>query len=793
MTADYTVYEHDVMNYHRSSTGHKTWHWTQIPEEELFHAGYITDFNKYRLAKRLKKHRGGGHLQEFGLDGLSRFSNTYHGIQAKKYNGMITANKLGTFFSVIYQRLKVKNQDSTGYFYFEGKLQVDLKDDFQNSNSIFAIPFTPQPHSQIEIPETNFVLYEPQIHALNALVSGWDNVGYLSLPCGVGKTVVLGHFLKTCSFKSIVVVSPLRVLAKQTLERLCKFLPNHTPMLVDVDGDLDIDHIRQCLNGTSILSTTFKSYANVFSQLDMSGTLSIVDECHHLSHPGCDNQQFQIQNTIQASSKTLLMTGTPTAYMERHYSNLFSYPLLDAIRDDYICDYKIYLPEICEKSTELPIELETIDQSTLLILQSLFLVNGMLLYGSRRCIAYLSTIQECDDFNAALREVCDKYHTGVDVWTHSITANTPVKTRHDILTTFEHDTTDRLSIVSSVHVLDEGVNLKKCDSIFMNSVMNDTTFVQRLCRANRKDALHPNKVANCFYWENDREVATHVFHSLSKHDPLFKQKIQITRSNYDDTSEKCMLELESSNHDFINTLTIRILTNVDKWKENLDAVRTYMKDEKKRPSEISNDDVVRKLAKWIKNQQHHYVHKERIMKNETISQEWETFVKEFQQYFLSVNEKWYRNLDAVKTYMKDEKKRPSEKSKNDTIKKMGKWINDQQSNYANQKMIMKNDTIRKEWETFVKESQQYFVSDDEKWKKNLDAVKTYMSTEKKRPSQASKDDTIKKLAEWMNKQQQNYAKQEYRMKDESIRQEWETFVEEFQQYFKKRKHLDEPS
>ena len=93
MTANYTVYEHDVMNYHRSSTGHKTWHWTQIPEQELFHAGYITDFNKFRLTKRLKKHRGGGHLQEFGLDGLSFFSNTYHGIQAKKYNGMITEKK----------------------------------------------------------------------------------------------------------------------------------------------------------------------------------------------------------------------------------------------------------------------------------------------------------------------------------------------------------------------------------------------------------------------------------------------------------------------------------------------------------------------------------------------------------------------------------------------------------------------------------------------------------------------------------------------------------------------------
>ena len=634
---DYTLYEYDVMKQHRLTTGHKTWHWTQIPEQDLFNAGYITNFNKHRLTKRLKKNKGGP-IQEFGLDGLSLDLDTYHGLQAKKYTGTITADRLGTFLSVIYLRLKIKNQDSKGYLYYTGKLQIDLKEDFQNSDSILPIQFTcQQPRSKIVLQETNVILFEPQVCALNALLSGWNKIGYLSMPCGLGKTVVLGHFLKTCVFKSIVIVSPLRILAKQTLERLAEFLPTHTPMLVDVDGDLDINHIKQCLkNGTSILSTTFKSYANVFSQLDMSESLSILDEAHHLSHPGCDetNQQFLIQKTMEASSQALLMTGTPTAYMEQHYVKLFSYPLIDAIRDNHICDYRIYLPDVCDTYTQLPIEFEMVDQSTMLVLQALFLINGMLLYGCRRCIAYLSTIQECDDFNAAVREVCDKYHTGVDVCTHSITANTVQKSRNAILETFEREAIDdRLSVIASVHVLDEGVNLIKCDSVFMNAVSNDITFVQRLSRANRKDARHPNKVASCFLWETDRENTVHVFKHLSKCDPTFQHKIKLTRSDYDNTSQDTIARLESANYEFVNTLTIRIRTRTDQWFVKLEQAKAYITSENKRPSHHSKDKDTKQLGEWICTQQKSYKGKSFIMKEDSIRQEWESFVEEYKRYF----------------------------------------------------------------------------------------------------------------------------------------------------------------
>ena len=149
---------------------------------------------------------------------------------------------------------------------------------------------------------------------------------------------------------------------------------------------------------------------------------------------------------------------------------------------------------------------------------------------------------------------------------------------------FENDTSKVLYVIASVRVLDEGVNLVKCDSIFMNTVPNDITFVQRLCRANRKDKLNVNKIASCFLWENEYENAIHLFKYISKCDPNFSKKIEISRGDYDNTSLESTSHLEQVNSDFLQNISIRILTHTQKWEINLEEVKAYIDKEKKRPS-----------------------------------------------------------------------------------------------------------------------------------------------------------------------------------------------------------------
>eukprot|EP00966_Prymnesium_polylepis_P297976 6885288-Prymnesium_polylepis.1 len=137
------------------------------------------------------------------------------------------------------------------------------------------------------------------------------------------------------------------------------------------------------------------------------------------------------------------------------------------------------------------------------------------------------------------------------------------------------------------------------------------------------------------------------------------------------------------------------------------------------------------------------------MKEESIRKKWEEFVKEYKVYFLSNEEEWEMNLEAVKAYIDKEKKRPSYGSKDETTKKLGQWINNQQINYSKREYIMKKESIRKKWDGFVEEYKVYFLSNEEEWEMNLEAVKAYIDKEKKRPSQVSKDETTKKLGSWI--------------------------------------------
>lgn len=63
---DWKKYEY--INKHIELYSHKTWHWSSIPEMELFNSGYIINHNDHRM-KRLQPTDNS--YTEYGLDGLS--------------------------------------------------------------------------------------------------------------------------------------------------------------------------------------------------------------------------------------------------------------------------------------------------------------------------------------------------------------------------------------------------------------------------------------------------------------------------------------------------------------------------------------------------------------------------------------------------------------------------------------------------------------------------------------------------------------------------------------------------
>ena len=148
------------------------------------------------------------------------------------------------------------------------------------------------------------------------------------------------------------------------------------------------------------------------------------------------------------------------------------------------------------------------------------------------------------------------------------------------------------------------------------------------------------------------------------------------------------------------------------------------------------------------------------------------------------NDKWITKLDLVKKYLNQNKNRPSAKDKNKDIKTYGQWIGNQITHYQNKQKIMTDDTIRKLWEDFINDDKykNYFLTNEEEWKLNLEWVKKYINENKKKPTRKNNDEKI--YGTWITLQVKNYKNKQQIMTDDTIRYLWEDFINEYKIYFK---------
>ena len=599
------------MKYHQEKYGHATWHWMNVPESVLLNSGYIHDFNRLRLKRKEAYERDGvfyNPIREYGLDGFAVEKRSddhviYHGIQSKLWEpkSVLTGSDLGTFFAAMWGRLRMKSSDSKGYLYHTCRLQVDVRDDILNTRGIIQqklLPFDESHVKSITVPsstevlpsisESAYTLRGYQEEAITMLGMGWTGVGLLNLPCGTGKTVIFSNHLREKKYKNVIIVSPLRVHAEQTLKRVKAFLPEYDQLLLDSDGSTDIDDLNNMLEKRSVISTTFKSFVQVIRQLfvestesdsevdsvesvyepliDLSDTLVIVDEAHNVA--SLSDEKQEMIKLIQSFPKALLVTATPPSSMEEMIgcTTIYQYPFRRAIQEGHICDYQVYLPIITtdeatgESSVyiEKPVELSDLNGD--MVQKSLYLLSGMLQTGSKRCIAYMSQKKECNLFMKVIMETNTKYHY-LDLSVSSITKLTSGSKRKKILEEFEKDDgRGEIKILCSIYILDEGVDIPACDSIFVGNVTessNEIKMVQRICRANRLVENRPNKVASCFLWADDHWKIIGSLSLLKENDIEFHKKIKVMNANYEKSGDTEMIDLVGKHSEILMEL-IRI-------------------------------------------------------------------------------------------------------------------------------------------------------------------------------------------------------------------------------------------
>ena len=158
---------------------------------------------------------------------------------------------------------------------------------------------------------------------------------------------------------------------------------------------------------------------------------------------------------------------------------------------------------------------------------------------------------------------------------------------------------------------------------------------------------------------------------------------------------------------FYNKYKNLLKSKEEQWVDYLNFTMKYIDENDKRPSNSDKDSNIKFYATWISNQIKNYENNEQIMRINKYKKLWENFNEKYKEYFKSPEEIWFDKLNQVISYIKDNNKRPNDRG-DDNNSILGRWINTQSTNYNKKERSMKNTIIKKKWEEFITEYQQYF-------------------------------------------------------------------------------------
>jgi superfamily II DNA or RNA helicase len=790
-----TDYEYEIVREHRTRPNTEAWHWSNVPEDYLYQAGYITNYNKHRQERLMNKKEatpGINRLRDFGLDGLARTKISendyvYDALQAKYYMSRnVTAGDIGSF-TAIQILLNLKDKRSNGYLYSTAKLQADLAGILAHPE--YPIKYINQKWTHLDkrhsidtpskIQECDLPLRPYQKDAIDKLKDEYG-INALHIPCRMGKTLITGHILQHNKPGLIVAIAPLRISVKNLQDRLTCFLSDYSSILVDSDSDgtTNPDEIVRFLEGTNkkIIYSTYDSFIDILSPIfintekddeDEEGNeetlfdnaFILADEVHNAIEKHCD--------FINQFHQGLVMSATFPENLSLDINKTVYIPFSYGINEGYLTDYSIWLPHLTRKAdgntqvdVEIPIEFK--DYSSDLTAKALYLAVVMLKTGSRRCIAYLSDIEECDTFRKIVAMVFEEYH-GLDVWTGKVDSTIGYKKREELLNEFQSGSDDVYHIMTSVRILDEAVDIPRCDSEFLASVGENSSiirFMQRCQRGSTKDPSNPNKHNNIILWADGWEKCTDALELLREADPEFHKKIRIVNTSYNKQGNKEQETILSSKViEFCEWDTVRC---IDSWEKKRQDWIQFYKDNNKNPSKHSNNLKEKQLGQWVGQQRNNYkkhnikwmtVERIRLLEEETPGWRWEKLN--------SWEEKRQNFIKFYDIYNRD----PLKSVDNFDEKTLAQWQFIQRRNYKKKYICMTSEIIR----LLEEETPGWRWEKPDRWEEQRQELIIFYKKNKRNPIQSSYNIKEKQLARWQQTQRVNYKKKSSRMTFERVR------------------------
>lgn len=226
---------------------------------------------------------------------------------------------------------------------------------------------------------------------------------------------------------------------------------------------------------------------------------------------------------------------------------------------------------------------------------------------------------------------------------------------------------------------------------------------------------------------------------------------------------------------FLKDYEIYFVDNIEKWFQNLQKLKKYIDIHNKLPVKC-DDEYISTLHSWLHTQKANIQKNIGVIQEDNIKNEWFKFLEEYSEFFPDRIEIWKLKLSMTKSHINENKKRPKSRTFLD------RWLVYNKTNYSKKIKIMNIPEIRKLWEEFIDEYNEYVLNDYDKWFYKLSKVKKYIDLHKIRPSSKHQNVEIRILGSWLINNTLNYKRHNDRMKYDAIRKEWEKFVEEYKYY-----------
>lgn len=449
---------------------------------------------------------------DIGCDLLAETNeNIYHFIQCKNYSTIGIDNTINICDLSGFYNFMAENNLTNGFVYYSGCLSSQV---IKRSKSIKYVNL---PYNICET--ITLTPYSYQIDALNKLSCPGRNI--LTMPCGTGKTYV--SYLLSTGYKNIIVLSPLISTAEQLYTFYKQYYTNTETCNITVFNcktnktNKIIDLQKQ-----NVIVSTYDSVNLIYDNVtQLTNKIIIIDEYHNLSNNNITNINDPIYKILNFNDTSyLFMSATPhkqlTAYTNIFGINEYKLSWEEAINKKYICDYKFYYPnpEMVEtKITELK-QSSVISQlditKCILLNKAYYLLECIKEFNVKKTIVFLKSIVESVEFNKILNVL--NVFFGNKLLVNEINCNTSKTERSKILTRFKNKN-DTINILCNVHILDEGIDIPECDSVYLTHPnYNPINFIQRISRCNRIKPVDSGieNIAHVFIWAKDNTKVNSV-------------------------------------------------------------------------------------------------------------------------------------------------------------------------------------------------------------------------------------------------------------------------------------------